>query len=401
MNSKLNFKKIIYIKYGELTLKGKNRVNFIDCLYTNIKNALKEFDDVVITKSFDNMIISFSEKNHNEIIEILKRIPGIYQIINAYEISSTDLDRISEFIIDILKNKDFKTFKVITNRHDKSCPISSMDFSKQMGGKILSKIKNLKVLMDDPEIYLYFEIKQKQTIFYFEKINGFGGFPVGINGKILLMISGGIDSPVAASLLLKKGMHVDFLTFITPPHTSEKVLDKVKKLINLVTLDNKLEQPKLYVCNFTHIQHELAHISDKSYQITLMRRYFYRIANYLKNKEKYHAIATGESLGQVASQTIQSLTCISNVLDDQTQVLRPLLTYDKLDIIKLAKQVKTYETSIFPYEDCCTLFVPKSPVTKPSIDVAIKLEQELDLIDDIYKNVIKNNIEIIKEFNNS
>ncbi|MCF0227554.1 MAG: tRNA 4-thiouridine(8) synthase ThiI, partial [Malacoplasma sp.] len=251
------------------------------------------------------------------------------------------------------------------------------------------------VKMEDYDLCISLEVKKDLCVLYYEKIKGCGGFPVGINGRCLVLISGGIDSPVAASLIMKKGMHVDFLTFMTPPHTSEKVLNKVKKLIKKVTLDGKLEKPTLYVCNFTHIQHELSHISDKSYQITLMRRYFLRIANALKNQNKYEAIGTGESLGQVASQTIQSMQTIENVLDNNCVILRPLLTYDKLEIIKLAKEIDTYDTSIIPYEDCCSLFVPKSPVTKPSTKYACKLEQELELLDKIFVNTLNKYIKII------
>ena len=388
-------KKFLYIKYGELTLKGKNRINFIDRLAANVSRALKSFNSVEIKREFDNMSVFYSSRDEKKIIEILKRVPGIFQIIIAYQFTFKSIDDIGNTVVKQIKKIDFNTFRVETKRHDKSFPIQSMEISRQIGGYVLKAYKDKKVKMEEYDLCISLEVKKNLCILYYEKINGCGGFPIGINGRCLVLISGGIDSPVAASLIMKKGMHVDFLTFITPPHTSDKVVDKVKKLIDKITLDGKLEKPTLYVCNFTHIQHELSHISDKSYQITLMRRYFLRIANALKNQNKYEAIGTGESLGQVASQTIQSMQAIENVLDDNCVILRPLLTYDKLEIIKLAKEIDTYNVSIIPYEDCCSLFVPKSPVTKPSIKYAKKLEAELELLDKLFVNTLNKYIKIL------
>lgn len=387
--------KIIYLKYGELTLKGKNRSDFSNRLLKNIKYALSEFTCKFI-KSFDNILIEMNnEKDLDAIVDILKRIPGIFQIIVAYVINSRDINEVGTQILDIVHTNVWTTFKVETKRHDKSYPINSMDFSKQMGGIILQNTQNKKVVMNHPDLLINIEIRDKNTICYFDKTQGVGGLPVGSSGRCLMLISGGIDSPVAASLLMKRGMHVDFLTFITPPHTADELVNKIKTLINKVTLDGKLEKPRFYVCNFTHIQHELAHISDHSYQITLMRRYFYRIADSMRKKEHYDAIGTGESLGQVASQTIESLATISSVLSDDCVVLRPLLTYDKLETIKIAKAIDTYETSIIPLADCCSLFVPANPVTRPNKETAQKLEQESDLLEEIYQQTIKSNIKII------
>jgi thiamine biosynthesis protein ThiI len=268
-----------------------------------------------------------------------------------------------------------------------------MKMNCEMGGVILDNFKNYKVDVRKPQLLINIEIDKEKTIFYFEKHLGEGGFPIGINGRVLMLISGGIDSPVAAKLLMKKGLHVDFITFLTPPHTSNKVLEKVKKLIKIASHDSLLQRSKLFVCNFTPLQHELSHISDKSYQITLMRRYFYRIACDVAKKNKYSAIGTGESIGQVASQTLESMKVIQNSINDFL-VLRPLLTYDKQEIINLSNKYKTYETSILPYEDCCTLFVPSNPQTRPKLDSAIKLESKLDMIEEIYKMVVEK-IEIL------
>lgn len=390
-----NISQIIYLKYGELTLKGKNRINFIDCLYKNTVNALKQFKSIKIIKKFDSMEINCNKKDYLKVLEIVKRIPGILQIIEAFKIWGNQIKQVKSDILSLIKNKKFKSFKVVTKRHDKSFSINSMEYSKLIGEIVLKNIKNKKVIMDNPDLTINIEIHSNNIIIFFERIDGVGGFPIGINGKALSLISGGIDSPIASSLVMKKGMHVDFVTFITPPHTSNLALKKVKDLIKIITLNKKLEKPKIFVVNFTMIQHELTHISDKSYQITLMRRYFFRIANYLKNKYKYDAIVTGESLGQVASQTIESIQVIENVLDNKTIVLRPLLIYDKMEIIKIARKLKTYDVSILPYADCCALFVPKSPITKPRIRIAKKLESELSLIDKIFDDTITKYIKII------
>lgn len=393
MSSKVT--RIIYLKYGELTLKGRNRMNFIDCLYKNVVQALSSFKELTIKRKFDSMELICSNESYDEIFNVVQRIPGISQIIKAYKFNSNKLAEIESQIVELIKQNKFKTFKVITNRHDKSFPITSMEYSKLIGGIILKNIANKKVVMTKPDLAINVEIHSNSLIIFFARIEGTGGFPININGKALALISGGIDSPVASYLVMKKGMHVDFLTFITPPHTSDEALEKVKKLVKIVTLNNSIEKARLFVVNFTMIQHELSHISDKSYQITLMRRYFFRIANYLKNKYKYDALVTGESLGQVASQTIESMQTIENVLDNKTVILRPLLTYDKVEIIKIAKKIDTFETSILPFADCCSLFVPKAPVTKPKVNKAEKLESELDLLNKIYDTTIDKYIKII------
>lgn len=390
-----NLCKIIYLKYGELILKGKNRINFIDCLYKNIIYALKQFNSVVVAKKFDCMEIICNDNEYQEVLNVVKRIPGIFQIIEAFKINGNQIAQVKDQVLELIKNKDFTTFKVNTKRHDKTFPINSMDYSKLIGEVILKNTKNKKVIMDNPDLTINIEVHTNNIILFFARIEGIGGFPIGINGKALSLISGGIDSPVASSLVMKKGLHVDFVTFITPPHTSDLALKKVEDLVKAITLDGKLEKARIFVVNFTMIQHELAHISDKSYQITLMRRYFFRIANYLKEKYSYDAIATGESLGQVASQTIESMQTIENVLDNKTVVLRPLLTYDKIEIIKIAQKINTYDISILPYADCCALFVPKSPATKPRIDIAEKLESELMLIDKIFDDTLTKYIKII------
>ncbi|MDR1235063.1 MAG: tRNA 4-thiouridine(8) synthase ThiI [Mycoplasmataceae bacterium] len=384
---------IIYIKYGELTLKGKNKIAFINCLFDNVKRVLVEFKTIKFIKQFDALIINgITSKNNEKIINLLQKIPGIGLIIPAYECSHK-FKKLSDQIIQSLIKKDIKqtTFKVNTKRTNKQYPLNSMEISAKIGRDILHKFKKYSVDVHHPRLMITIEIKYKDAIFYFEKIKGMGGFPLGINGKVLVLISGGIDSPVASYLLLKKGMHVDFLTFISPPHTDERALDKVRTLKKILTLNNKLYKSKLYIANFTKLQHEISHIHDSSYQITIMRRYFFRIAKQLAQAEGYIAIATGESIGQVASQTIQSMQTIQSASGDFL-VLRPLLAMDKSEIIDVAKKIGTYDTSILPFADACSLFVPANPVTKPTIHKAISLEKELDLADRIAENIFKKHL---------
>lgn len=394
MNTRSRMRKIekeIYIKFGELTLKGKNRKEFTRCLYNNIKNALSDFKALDIVLKYDSISIKkIAKTKFDKVFEIVKAIPGIAFVIEAYVMARTE-ESIHSFLDDKLEKNENKTFKVATKRSDKSYPTDSMEFSRQLGGYVLKNFKNFKVDIHKPQVQINVEIKEDCFIVYFNKQKGCGGFPLGINGRVMMLISGGIDSPVAAKLLMKKGFHVDFLTFVSPPHTSKQAEQKVRDLIKAITLDSRLQKSHLYICKFTDIQHELAHISDHSYQITLMRRYFFRIAQDLARKCRCNAIATGESLGQVASQTIQSMQVITQVLDN-TVVLRPLLTYDKIEIIDLAQKNNTYNISILPYPDACSMFVPANPTTRPNLEKAIKLEQELELIDDIYKRTMETKI---------
>lgn len=383
---------ILYIKYGELTLKGKNRMTFVRALFKNVKEALKEFEGIKIEYFYDNMKI-YQLANHNviNIIEILKNIPGIHSI-NLAHLVSDNINEIKEFTLKIAKEEvqdnNFKTFKIEVRRQNKSYFLDSMQIKNIVAGNILENT-NLKVDLHNPELVINVEIKNNnEAVLYGKKVLGPSGLPVGSNGRILVLLSGGIDSPVASRLLMNRGLAVDFITFITPPHTSERALQKVRDLAKIITLDNKLCNSKLYVCDFSSMQHELTHIAKESYRITLMRRYFFRIAKAIALKHKLKAIATGESIGQVASQTLESMQAITSVLDDFL-VLRPLLTYEKEDIITKAKKFGTYDLSILPYNDSCALFAPKNPVTQPNVETAIKLEESLDLINSIMENVIE------------
>lgn len=381
-------KKIIYLKYGELCLKGKNRKAFSKIAFDNLKYSLSNFS-LVYEKKFDYVtILGFNDENLEDIIEISKRVPGFCNLSIA-NICEKNLDIIKEKAASLITNE--ATFKIEARRSDKTFYIDSQVIKLDVANYILNKVK-IKVDIHNPEIKITIEIKREYAVIYSKKIECANGLPIGSNGKVLLLLSGGIDSCVAAHLLMNRGLKVDFITFITPPHTSPESLQKVKDLINIITLDSKLQSSKLFVCNFTKVQDELTHIEKESYRITLLRRSFFRISEKLLISDEYNALATGDAIGQVASQTLDSMLCITSAI--KSLVLRPLLTYDKNDIIKIAKKIKTFETSILPFEDSCSLFAPKNPITKPKMDKVEFLEFKMELLESI-EELVYNKIEII------
>ncbi|GAA5414578.1 tRNA uracil 4-sulfurtransferase ThiI [Ureaplasma ceti] len=383
---------ILYIKYGELTLKGKNRMTFVRVLYKNIKQALHDFEGLNIEYFYDNMKISnLSNNDVEKIIEILRFVPGIHSI-NVAHLVSDDINDVRACTLAVAQQEvathGYKTFKVESRRQNKNYFLDSMKIKNIVAGNILENTE-LKVDLHHPELTVNVEIKNDhKAVIFGRRIMGLSGLPVGVNGRVLVLLSGGLDSPVAAKLLMNRGLAVDFITFITPPHTSERALQKVRDLAKVISMDNRLCNSKLYVCDFSSMQHELTHIAKESYRITLMRRYFFRIAKRIALEHKLSAIATGESIGQVASQTLESMQVITKVLDDFL-VLKPLLTYEKEDIITKAKFFGTHDLSILPYNDSCSVFAPKNPTTQPKLEVAEKLEQSLDLIDSIMENVLE------------
>lgn len=363
--------KIILIKYGELTTKSGNRNVFINILYHNIKKALERYN-VKITKNRVRMFIE-TEDNIDEITDILKNIFGIHSIVVATRVN-TNIEQIESSALKIASDIDFKTFKVETSRTDKKFPISSMDFSRRIGSLILKNIPNIKVDVHNPEYLLEIEIREDYTYIYHKEINGAGGYPVGVAGNGLLMLSGGIDSPVSGYLAMKRGIKVECVYFESPPHTSIMAKKKVKKLVEELTkYDPSIT---LHVVRFTDIQEAIYKNIDPTYMITIMRRMMYRIAVKLMEKNSCLCLINGESVGQVASQTLTSMKVINSVTN--VPVIRPVATLDKLEIINIAKKIGTYETSILPYEDCCTIFLPKHPVINPSMEKAIIYEQSFD-----------------------
>lgn len=376
--------KFLYIKYGELSLKGKNKKDFINLMFSNIKKALSLFENIKIIKEYDNLKIFYNDNEYSEIINILKFVPGIQWILPAI-ILDRNIEKLKE--LTLLMSYNFSTYKIECKRKDKNYNYRSDEIINIISGNILKNNKNISVDVHNPNTVIKIEVLNDKFIYYTEKIKGAGGFPTGSNKKVLMLLSGGIDSPVASYLLQKKGCRVDFVTFITPPYTSEKSLEKTKDLIKKITLNGKIQNSNLYVINFTKILHELNHIENKSYKITLMRRSFFRISKMIAKKINAFSIATGESIGQVASQTIESMDVISSAIDDM-MVFRPLLTMDKIEIINIAKEIGTYDISIRPYDDSCSIFAPKNPITKPKIEAAEKYEDNLIFLTDLENKII-------------
>jgi len=374
--------KMILIKYGELTTKKANRNLFINRIYENMKLALEDYD-IEISKNRVRMFINPKNEDIEEIVNIVKNIFGIHSIVVAYKVK-TNIDIIKESILDIVSKIEFNTFKVETDRADKSFEINSMDFSRQIGGLILKNIPNKKVDVHNPDYLLKIEIREDYTYIYSKEIKALGGYPVGVAGKGLLMLSGGIDSPVAGYMAMKRGIKLECIYFESPPHTSLAAKNKVK---TLVTKLNKYQPNiKLHVINFTKIQESIYKNIDSSYMITIMRRMMYRISEKVLNERNCLVLVNGESVGQVASQTLTSMQVINNVTN--IPVIRPVACLDKLEIIDIAKKIDTYETSILPFEDCCTIFLPKHPVINPELEKAIKYENSFDyqmLIDEAVK----------------
>ena len=374
--------KIILIKYGELTTKKANRNLFINILCDNVKAALKNYH-VNIIKNRVRMFIE-TDDNINEIVDILKDIFGIHSIVVAYKVD-TNTDIIKEKVLEVVKEIDFNTFKVDTRRTDKNFNIPSMEFNNIIGGLILKNIPNKKVDVHNPDYTLKIEIRHDYTYIYSKEINGAGGYPVSVAGKGLLMLSGGIDSPVAGYMAMKRGVKLECIYFESPPHTSIQAKNKVKTLVN--KLNRYQPSIKLHVINFTNIQEAIYKNIDPTYMITIMRRMMYRISERIMYQNNCHILINGESIGQVASQTLTSMQVINNV--SNVPVIRPVSCLDKLEIIEIAKRIDTYETSILPYEDCCTIFLPKHPVINPELSKAIEYENSFDyevLIQEAVKN---------------
>ena len=382
----MNVEKLIMIKYGELSTKKDNIKVFIDKLNSNVSKKLADYN-VSISKNKVRMFIDIKDYNEVEIISKLKEVFGIHSIVVCYKCNKS-IEDINILAKELIEKENITTFKVETNRADKSFKYNSLEVSKMVGAYLLKNVNGLKVDVHNPEITLHVEIRDDNTYLYTKEIKGLGGYPTGIQGKGLLMLSGGIDSPVAGFLASKRGIDIDCIYFDSPPHTSleakNKVITLAKKLCNYGSNIN------LYVIPFTEIQLAIYKNIDPTYMITILRRMMYRISERVAKMTKSRIIINGESIGQVASQTLNSMYVINNVTT--YPVIRPVACLDKLEIIEIAKNIDTYETSILPYEDCCTIFVPKHPVINPNLDKCIYFETLIDyerLIDEAIENMTK------------
>lgn len=380
----------IIVRYCEIHLKGKNRGFFEKLLQKNIQNSLSDIKHDLKVMHSRYLIENYSDEDYNAIIEKLGKIAGIHTVSPSIVVKN-DYNEIKQAAITLCCDKS-GTFKVETNRADKTFEMDSMAVSRTLGGDILAEYPSLKVDVKKPQFTVNVDIREDgNTFVYTDVIHCLSGMPVGSAGKGLLLISGGIDSPVAGYLTCKRGMKIDCLHFHSFPYTGEaakqKVIDLTKRLGDFNGGIN------LYVVSFTHIQEAIHKNCPEEFMITLMRRFMMRIAERLSERLGDQAIVTGESLGQVASQTIESITS-SNSVVEKLPVIRPLVMFDKLDIIEIAKKIDTYDTSILPYEDCCTVFLPKFPAIKPDLRKVIAAENRLD-VDGLIAEAMKD-IELIE-----
>ena len=388
------------IKYSEIGLKGKNRYKFEDALVSRIRETLKEFEGVFnVYKEQERIYIDSSidfSDIYDRVTEKLKRVFGIFTICPIKKVEFTsDYKELSKFVLDFVKNvygaDPTFTFKVKTRRVNKSFEMHSDDVSAELGHDILETFNKTKVDVHNPEVRIFVEIRNHINI-YSEKIDGPGGLPVGTSGKAMLLLSGGIDSPVAGYMITKRGVVINAIYFHAPPYTSDRAKQKVVDLAKIVS--KWAGHIKLHIVNFTDIQLAIYEKCPHDELTIIMRRYMMKIAEMIAEKEKCIALITGESIGQVASQTLESLRSTNEVC--KLPVFRPLIGFDKDEIVDVAKRIGTFETSILPYEDCCTIFVAKHPVTKPNLNHIYKSEERLkEVIDDLITKSINTQEEII------
>ena len=377
--------KVILMGLNEIHLKGGNKKYFTKLLLNNIKYALKDIDCKI--ENIQNRIVVRNYADEDEIINTLKFVFGIHSISPAVEIES-DVELIKYYISKIQISK---SFKCDVNRADKSFPIKSNDFNADLGEIILNNNNEAHVDIHNPEITIHVDIRENgKTFIFHEIIYTYSGLPLGEFRDGLLLLSGGIDSPVAGFCMAKRGLRQDILHFDSFPYTSPQAKEKVITLAR--TIKNIIGAKYMYICSMTKLQEEFHIHCSSEYAINLLRRSMIRVANAICDKYKYKTIITGESLGQVASQTIESITTTNEVA--KYPVLRPLISFNKEEIIKIAKEINTYNTSILPYEDCCTVFLPRNPIIKPKVADAQKEESKIDL-ESLLKYVIEN-IEVIE-----
>jgi len=369
--------RVISLSLGEVALKGKNRRYFEDKLVSHVRRAMHGLHYEKIYKEQGKIYIETDENSFEKIINRMKKVFGIVYISPCLR-TGKDINDIEQAVLKIMdyvkKRKDAKTFKVETHRVDKNFPITSPEFSRKMGAVILKNTEGFSVDVNNPDIYVYIDIKQNVYV-YTDRIKAYGGLPLGTNGRGLLLLSGGIDSPVAGFLMAKRGVEISAVHFHSYPFTSERAEEKVKKLAKILSL--YAGRIRMYSVNILNIQKELSEKCPEDEMTILSRRFMMRIAERIARDNGIDALITGESLGQVASQTIQGINVTNASVD--IPVLRPLIGMDKVQIIDIAKDIETYETSILPYDDCCTLFLPKHPVTKPRLEDIERSEENIDV----------------------
>lgn len=378
---------LISVSFGELTLKGDNRKDFENRIIRKIKKSIESFEIDEFYKEQGKVYIKANREFYKEMIEKIKKVFGIFYICEVLRCKKDicDIEQMTKKLIFDLDIKEKKTFKVFINRVDKKFTPKSPELSKMLGGVVLKNFGNfLKVDVHNTQIHLFVDVKE-YVYGYVKRYKGFGGLPIGSSGRGLLLLSGGIDSPVAGFVMGKRGMEIGVIHFHSYPFTSERAEEKVKDLAKI--LSEYVGKFTMTSINLFPIQKEIASKCPEK-EITILGRIFMmKIAEKLAIKQNYNALVTGESLGQVASQTIQGLTVVDKLID--ISILRPLIAMDKTEIIDIARTIGTYETSILPFEDCCTVFLPKHPVTKPKIEDITKSLSLLD-VDSLIKEAISN-----------
>ncbi len=366
--------RIILVRYGEISLKGLNKNYFIDCLVRNIRAALQPVCPAKTEKIQGRIIIHLNETDLRKALAAVTKVFGIVSVSPGVVISSEMADIENQVRFEA-ENTDFNTFRVSVKRSDKSFPMTSMDLARHLGGVVLKHCDNIKVDLHNPDFHLWVEVRGKrQTYVYHKIIAGRGGMPVGTAGKSAMLLSGGIDSPVAGYMMAKRGLEIIGVHFHSFPFTSDRAKQKVVDLAKILAqYTGKL---KLYVVPFTEIQTKIVEVCPERQTTLIIRRYMMRITQRIAEIEKAKSLITGESLGQVASQTQESLAVTNDVV--HMPVFRPLIGLDKVEIVEIAQQIGTFETSILPYEDCCTIFVPKHPETKPKVDKIRESEMAME-----------------------
>ena len=366
----------IMVRYGELSTKGKNRKDFIGRLAGNVTKVLRDFPQVEIHPRHDRMHIVLNDAPFKEVDQRLKKVFGIQTYSPTIKVEKT-LEAIEKTSLSLM-NETFKkgmTFKVNTRRSDHQFLYDTNELNKMVGDYLFANMSDLKVEMKHPDLVLRIEVRKDAVYISNQLLHGAGGMPVGTGGRAVMMLSGGIDSPVASYLALKRGVDIDMVHFYSPPYTTEKALNKAKELTGI--LANYAGKINFIAVPFAEIQETIKEKIPEGYLMTVQRRFMLQLADKIRAKRKGLAIFNGESVGQVASQTLESMAAINDVTT--TPVVRPVATMDKTEIIRLAEKIGTFDLSIQPFEDCCTIFAPPRPKTKPRIDKAREFENRLDV----------------------
>jgi thiamine biosynthesis protein ThiI len=379
------------IRFGELNTKGKNKKDFIVALAKDLRHKLKPYFSARVEATHDRIYVKMNNENVSDILDVLKKTPGIQSYSPVYKIER-DIDEIEKTVLELVKDIQKNTFSIRINRADKTFPYDSMQIIHRIAGKI-QEATSMKVKLVNPDLEIKIDIKENGIYVFSEVIQGLGGFPAGISGKSIVLMSGGIDSPVAAFEMIKRGVKIVAVHFASPPYTSEQALQKVRDLLKVLT--SYQSKIKLVIVNTTKLQEEIVKNTSESYNITILRRMMYRIAEIMAHKNNCSALASGESIGQVASQTLESMLVINSVV--KLPMIRPLATVDKTTIMHQATALGTYDISILPFVDCCTVFTPVNPVTKPKIKIAELEESKIQFSDLIYEAVKTSVVEWIEE----